>query len=136
VNAKKDEILAIGDVSRLTAIPASTLRYYESAGLIPRAERRGGKRRYRSTDLTQLFLIRLAKAAGFTIAEIRTLMNGFGRKTPPGQRWRTLGKKKLVEIEKQIHELESIKQILEIVTKCECPSFEDCVKATKLRRRS
>jgi len=131
VNDKTDDILVIGDVSRRTAIPASTLRYYESVGLLPKAERRGGKRRYRSTVLTQLSLIRLAKAAGFTIAEIRTLMNGFGRKTPPGQRWRALGKKKVVEIDKQIHQLESIKLILSFVIKCECPSFEDCVKAMK-----
>ncbi len=131
MSGKKDDILTIGELSRRTAIPASTLRYYESVGLLPRVDRQGGKRCYRPTILIQLDLIRLGKAAGFTIADIRTLLNGFGRKKSPGPRWRALGEKKLDEIEKLIHQLQSIKHVLQIVTKCDCPRFEDCVKAMK-----
>lgn len=125
--------MAIGEVSRRSGVPASTLRYYESEGLLPEAARKGGKRRYDTTVLPQLLLIRLAKEAGFKISETRTLINGFSRRTPPGRRWRALGEKKLAEVDKQIEQLQIMKLVLQAVTQCECPTFDECAVAMKQR---
>jgi DNA-binding transcriptional MerR regulator len=37
-------MLPIGEVAKRSGVAASALRYYERAGLIPRADRQGGRR--------------------------------------------------------------------------------------------
>jgi MerR family redox-sensitive transcriptional activator SoxR len=119
----------IGEVARRTGVAASALRYYEREGLVPRADRRGGKRVYGQDIFDRLALIGAAKAAGFTVAEIRTLLAGFARRTPPGQRWRKLARSKLAELEARIAEVERMRRVLEVVASCECPTLEDCSRA-------
>ena len=91
-------MLSIGEVAKRTGIAASALRYYEREGLIPRADRQGGKRVYGEDILDRLAIIGVAKGAGFSVAEIKTLLSGFTRRTPPGVRWRKLAAKKLAEL--------------------------------------
>jgi DNA-binding transcriptional MerR regulator len=79
-------MLSIGEVARRSGVTASALRYYERTGLIPAGERSGGKRVYGDELLDRLALIRVAKTAGFRLTEIRTLLRGFDRRTPPGAR--------------------------------------------------
>jgi MerR family redox-sensitive transcriptional activator SoxR len=124
-------MLTIGEVAERTGVAASALRYYEREGLIPKADRRGGKRVYGEDILDRLALIGVAKAAGFTVAEIQTLLSGFARRTPPGQRWRKLAERKLAELETRIAEVERMKRVLEAVTRCECPTFEECSRAIR-----
>ena len=61
------ENLTISEVTRRTGVPASTLRYYESVGLLPAPARVSGHRRYGAEVLNQLAVIRLAQEAGFTM---------------------------------------------------------------------
>ncbi len=123
--------LRIGEVAERSGIAASALRYYEREGLLPRAARRGGARVYEDSIFDRLALIEVAKAAGFSVAEIKRLLSGFARKTPPGERWRTLAETKLEEIERRAEEIERMKRVLEAVTRCQCPTLEDCSKALR-----
>jgi len=129
-------MLTIGEVASRTGLAASAIRYYEREGLIPEADRRGGKRIYGEDILDRLALIGVAKAAGFTVAEIRTLLSGFARRTPPGKRWRQLAEGKLVELEARIAEVERMKRVLEAVTRCECPTIEECLPRDPALARS
>ena len=61
-------MLTIGEVARRAGVAASALRYYEREGLIPKADRRGGKRVYGEDILDRLALIAVAKGGGFTVA--------------------------------------------------------------------
>jgi DNA-binding transcriptional MerR regulator len=124
-------MLTIGEVAKRTGVATSALRYYEREGLIPRADRRGGKRVYGEDILDRLALIGACKAAGFTIAEMQTLIRGVGRRTPPGQRWRKLAEGKLAELEARIAEAERMKRVLETVTRCECPTLAECSRAIR-----
>ena len=81
----------IGEVAARSGIAASAIRYYESEGLLATPDRRNGWRVYDESILDQLRLIELAKAAGFSVAEIKRLGSGFSRRTPPGERWRETG---------------------------------------------
>jgi len=121
----------IGEVAKLTGVAASALRYYEREGLIPRADRRGGKRIYGDDILDRLALIGVAKAAGFSVAEVRTLLSGFTRRTPPGKRWRKLADRKLAELEARAAEVASMKRVLLAVTRCECPTLDECARAMR-----
>jgi DNA-binding transcriptional MerR regulator len=124
-------MLTIGEVAERTGIAASALRYYEREGLIPKADRRGGKRVYGDEILDRMTLIGVAKAAGFTVAEIRRLLSGFTHRTPPGQRWRKLADRKMAELAARADEIERMRRVLEAVTRCECPTFEACSQAMR-----
>ena len=123
--------MRIGEVARMAGIPPSTLRYYESEGLVPKPARIGGKRVYTQSVLDSLTIIGVAKAAGFTVSEIRHLLRGFSRNTPPSKRWRVLAEKKLGEVDERMAQLVRMKRVLGAVLKCDCPSFDDCVQALR-----
>jgi MerR family redox-sensitive transcriptional activator SoxR len=121
----------IGAVAQRCGIAASAIRYYESEGLIASPPRRNGRRVYDDSILDQLGLIDLAKRAGFTVAEIKKLLKGVSRRTRPGQRWRALTTSKLAELDERIAEAERMKQVLKTLTRCRCPTLEDCGRAMR-----
>lgn len=123
----------IGEVARGTGLRASALRYYEAEGLVPSAGRRGGKRVYDEAALDRLALVELAKASGFTVAEVRKLLGGFDRRTPPGERWRSLAKGKIAALDARIAEARRMKRVLEIVSRCDCPTLAECGRAMRSR---
>jgi MerR family redox-sensitive transcriptional activator SoxR len=117
---------SIGEVAERSGLRPSAIRYYERIGLLPKPERTNGWRRYDATVLERLAAIDLAQRAGFSLAEIRTLMTGFSEETPPSERWRRLATKKLPEVEAQIRRAEGMKQLLELGLECDCLRLEDC----------
>lgn len=66
--------IAIGALSRTCGCNIETIRYYERIALMPRAERRGRYRVYAETDVARLRFIKRARGLGFSIDEIRTLL--------------------------------------------------------------
>lgn len=125
-----EDELTIGEAARLAGIPASTLRYWEMAGLLKAPRRVSGKRRYDSEGLQRIEMVTLAKRAGFTLAEIRIILSGISDKTPPSEVWRGLASNKLPEIEQTLAEAQAMKRILEAGLRCECLSLEDCLADT------
>src|ERR671921_206234 len=61
--------LSIGEVARRAGLATSAIRYYERAGVLPPAERVGGRRRYGPEAVRRLAVIGIAQQAGFTLAE-------------------------------------------------------------------
>lgn len=63
---------SIQQVSEMTQIPATTLRYYDKQGLLPFLERsEAGYRVFQKKDLGSLQIIQCLKSAGLSIVEIR-----------------------------------------------------------------
>ncbi len=124
------ESMSIGEVARNTGVRPSALRYYESVGLLPLPERANGRRRYDGELLREvldrLAVVRVAQQAGFTISEIRTLLDGFSEDTPPSERWRILARDKLPEVEALVERALSMKDLLERGLRCECLRLEEC----------
>jgi len=118
--------MSIGEVARRSGVRSSTLRYYESVGLLPAPERVNGRRRYGGEVLLLLLVIRVAQQAGFTLAEIRTLLHGFSPDTPPSARWRALAREKLTEVDALVERVLGMKDLLERGLRCECLRLEDC----------
>lgn len=66
----------IGQLSKASGLNAKSIRYYESIGLIPPAERSGGNYRvYRASDVPQLQFVRRARNLGFSLQEIKILLS-------------------------------------------------------------
>ena len=119
--------LTIGEVADRAQVSASTLRYWERVGLLPVPSRVGGKRRYEPDALRQVEMVRLAKQAGFSLAEIRVILTGFWEQEPPSDVWRQLAANKLPEVERMLSEAEVMKEILKAGLRCECLSLEVCL---------
>ncbi|MBV8071657.1 MAG: MerR family transcriptional regulator [Acidobacteriaceae bacterium] len=65
--------MTIGWVAKESGLAASTIRFYEKAGVLPKPSRVGGRRQYASSVLERLAVVERAKACGFTLTEIRQL---------------------------------------------------------------
>ncbi len=120
--------LTITEVARRSGLRPSALRYYEDVGLLSAPVRVGGRRRYDADVLERLAVIRLAQAAGFTVAETRTFLHGFAPATPPPVRWQELAAAKLPEVEALIARARAMKEILEAGLRCECLALEECAR--------
>ncbi len=122
--------MSIGEVARWAGVRPSALRYYEGVGLLPPPERTNGRRRYDGEVLREvldrLAVVRVAQQAGFTISEIRMLLDGFSEDTPPSERWRVLAREKLPEVEALVERALGMKNLLERGLRCECLRLEDC----------
>ena len=119
--------MTIGEVARRSGVRPSALRYYESVVVLPAPERVNGRRRYEGGVLEVLAVVRFARRAGFSIAEIRTFLHGFPEETPPSERWRWLAREKLPEVEALIERVLGTKRLLERGLACECARLEGCV---------
>jgi len=66
----------IGGLARAAGVGVETVRYYQRRGLLPEPARPPGEvRRYGDKDLKRLRFIRSAQAAGFTLNEIKELLD-------------------------------------------------------------
>ncbi len=118
--------MKIGEVARKAGIAPSAIRFYESAGLLPRASREGGQRCFSANLQLYLAIIEFARKAGFTIAEIKFFFHGFQKGTPASARWRRLARNKFDELDLQIARLKSMQALLTKSMRCKCVKLEDC----------
>ncbi|MGB5150048.1 MAG: MerR family transcriptional regulator [Mycobacterium sp.] len=92
------ELLQIGDVATRTGLSIKTIRHYDDVGLVtPSVRSSGGFRLYTSGDVARLLSIRRMKPLGFTLDEMRgllealdTLDNDASTKTQSAQAMRYL----------------------------------------------
>lgn len=122
------KFLDIGDVSQQSGLEPSTLRYYEEAGLISSVFRHGLRRQFPPEVLLQLKLISMGKLAGFSLAEIAGM---FGRNGMPDLP-RTVLHDKADAIDRQIHELSALRDMLRHVADCPAPSHLECPRFRRL----
>lgn len=119
--------LDISEVSELSGLPASTLRYYEERGLIKPIGRKGLKRVYHAKDvMTRLSLISLGREAQFTLDEINVMLN---KEKGPSIERRHL-QTKASELQNTIDNLMTLKNALLHIANCPeedhllCPKFQ------------
>ncbi len=67
--------LTIGQLSQRAGANIETIRYYERIGLLPVALRRGRYRSYDLTDVARLGFVRRSRELGFSIKEVRALLD-------------------------------------------------------------
>jgi DNA-binding transcriptional MerR regulator len=120
----------IGDVTRHSGLPASTLRYYEEKGLICAVGRNGLRRVFDTNVLDRLALISLGRHAGFTLHEIGSMFAEDGRPRIDRQELA----KKADDLDRTIRKLTAMRDGLRHAADCsarshlECPTFRRLTK--------
>ena len=125
-------LLPIGELSRRTGVAASALRYYESVGLLPPAERASQRRHYPPSAAERVALIRLYQDVGFTLAEIGSMVATVrqGRHT-----WGCLAERKIAELEARIADAQRARDLIEHALHCPhedlltCPNFRAALQS-------
>jgi DNA-binding transcriptional MerR regulator len=118
--------LAIGEVARLSGVPASAIRYYERLGLLHRPPRSGGRRQYEPDVLDQLTLVLLAREAGFSLREVRELVGALDTGREPARSWKQLATRKLEELGVLAGRVNRMRRVLRHALDCDCPTLEKC----------
>lgn len=68
--------MKIGELAQATGTKVETIRYYEQTGLLPPPARtQGNYRSYAEDHLTRLSFIRRARDLGFSIEQVRALLD-------------------------------------------------------------
>ena len=118
--------LTIGEVARRSGVATSSIRYYESIGLLPEPARLHGQRRYTGEVLGKLAFIGIAQSAGFKLDEIGQLMDGIDGADGMAVQMRSLSARKLGEIEALLERTRAMKGWLEVAKECGCATPAEC----------
>lgn len=118
-------IMSISEVATQAGVRTSSIRYYESVGVLPEPERQGGQRRYGPEAVGRLKVIAVAQQAGFSLSEIRELLES-SEEGEVSERLKALAEHKLPEVEELIARAQAMKAWLETATGCNCSTLDVC----------
>lgn len=108
------KLLKIGEVAKQTDVGVSTIRYYESLGLLAPVERNdNGYRYYDEESVERLQFIRKAQSLQFSLTEIHQVLGVRAHGSPVCPLVRDLLKQKIANLEEQIERMNEMKQELE-----------------------
>lgn len=127
--------LRVGEVAQRAGLLPTTLRYYESIGLLPNPQRENGSRRYDASVFERLEMIRTAQQAGFTLAEIRVLFDEILWNETPAAKWNSLIQRKLTEINGMLVNIQNMKHLLEDILECDNEHLAECIFQTGQKHR-
>lgn len=78
--------MQIGEVAARTELSLRTIRHYEETGLVvPSARSQGGFRLYTDNDVARLMVVRRMKPLGFTLDQMRDLLDAADRLDAGGE---------------------------------------------------
>ena len=119
--------LTIGEVAQRSGVAASALRFYERRGLIAAARTDGNQRRYDRSVLRRIAFVQAGRAAGITLAEIGTALDGLPtHRTPSRRDWERLSKRWRDDLDARIETLQALRDRLSTCIGCGCLSIDRC----------
>lgn len=115
---------SIGQVSAMTNLPISTLRYYDKEGFFPNLEKQSGIRRFSQAELDAIRMIEYLKRSGLEIKDIRQFFEWVeeGPSTYPNRKAMFEARKKAVE-----EEMKQLEKTLDML-KFKCWYYEQAIK--------
>jgi len=124
----RTEGFTIGKLSDLTGVNIETIRYYEKIKMLqapPRTE--GGHRVYRPADTRVLAFIRRARELGFSLDEIRALLDLGGQDKASCADVRKVASRHLDAIRAKIGDLKQLEGLLaKTIARCSGNRVPDC----------
>ena len=118
----------IGHMSRKTGVNIETIRYYERIAIMPKPDRtEGGNRQYNDEQLKRLFFIRRSRELGFSIEEIRALLEMVDQNDFSCSEVHDLTVVHLTSVKEKIASLKKLEKALStMVAECNRGDVPDC----------
>ncbi|MBY0562399.1 helix-turn-helix domain-containing protein [Hyphomicrobium sp.] len=120
--------LSIGDLGHQTGTKVETIRYYERIGLLSAPARTAGNyRSYTKDHLNRLSFIRRARDLGFSLEQVRALLDLSDDRKRSCSAIDTIAKEHLSEVDRKIADLKALRRELNnMITQCSCGTVADC----------
>lgn len=121
-------MLNIGDAAKASGVSAKMIRHYESIGLLAAARRtESGYRVYGQDDVHVLRFVHRARALGFSLDQIGTLLSLWQDKGRASADVRALARRHIGELDRKIAEMQAMRRTLEsLAASCHGDARSDC----------
>lgn len=118
----------IGAAARQSGVPAKTIRYYESVGLITHAERTAaGYRVYDHRDVETLRFVQRARSLGFSVDDVGSLLALWHDRQRSSAEVKALARRRVDDIDRKIAELTEMRATLtDLMQRCHGDQRPDC----------
>lgn len=122
------EFLTIGELGRRTDTKVETIRYYERIGLLAAPSRTASNYRAYETDhLNRLSFIRRSRDLGFSLDQIRALLNLADQRDRSCNAVDAIAKEHRAEVDRKIADLHALRRELDsMIDQCSCGTVADC----------
>lgn len=119
---------SISTLSRKSGVTIETIRYYERVGLLPKPSRTSGNYRlYEDIDANRLCFVRRARDLGFSLEDIKRLLDLAAQKSRSCRRVHEIAAGHLTDIRGKLLDLKRMEQVLaSLVKSCSEGSLPDC----------
>jgi DNA-binding transcriptional MerR regulator len=130
--------MQIGIVAKKVGLSVDAIRFYERNALLPHPARTlGGFRQYAESDLETLAFIRRAQSLGFTLSEVRGLLDLRGSRLQPCAPVRRRLQAKLDDVRRKLESLHKLEHELRLALRsCERELHKQHAHCPILRDRS
>ncbi len=120
--------MTIGEAAARSGVPARTIRYYESIGLIGEAARAVNQyRSYDDADVAMLRFIGRARRLGFSVEHLRNLVSLYRDRHRASRDVKALAAQHLARIDRKLAELQTLRDALaHLVERCHGDHRPDC----------
>ncbi len=119
--------ITIGVLARDSGVNLETIRFYERSGLLPEPQRSAsGYRHYQAVDVRRLRFIRRGRELGFSLEEIRSLLDLSAHPQSPCASADLLVSEHLDSIATRIRDLQNMQAELSKLVGCQSGYAEHC----------
>jgi Cu(I)-responsive transcriptional regulator len=121
-------MLSIGALAKATGTKVETVRWYERVGLLPAPTRTPGNyRAYDAVHLGRLSFIRRARDLGFSLEQIRVLLDMAGDQDRSCTAVDAIAREHLDEVDRKIADLQALRQELaSLIGQCRNGKVAEC----------
>ena len=130
--------LTRGRLAAAAGCKAETIRFYEKIGLLPAPRRTASNyRTYAPEQVARLRFIRRARDLGFSVEEVRALLELADERERECSEVDALAQKHLIEVERKIADLQSLAgELRDIIGQCRGGTIAECRIIDALAPRS
>ena len=123
-----ENTLSIGALAKATGTKVETVRWYEQVGLLPAPARTSGNyRAYDAAHLGRLSFIRRARDLGFSLDQVRALLDIAGQQDRPCGAVDVIARAHLDEVDRKIADLQALRQELDaLIGQCRQGRVAEC----------
>jgi Cu(I)-responsive transcriptional regulator len=120
--------LNIGTAARQSRVPAKTIRYYESVGLIqPAVRTAAGYRIYDRNDVETLRFVQRARSLGFSVEEVGSLLALWRDRARSSAEVKAIARQRVADIDRKIAELTEMRETLtHLMERCHGDARPEC----------
>ena len=118
----------IGELARVADTKAETIRYYERIGLLAAPPRTAGNYRdYSAVHVRRLIFTRRARELGFSIGQIRALLDMADQKEQSCEAIDVIAREHLADVKRKIADLSALRREVEsMIGQCRHGTVAEC----------